>query len=78
MGLAPGSYKLGDMDISIHDNRATLTGTETLAGRCVPAPAPARSRALTVARAASSPWTSLCGDIANTPVRQGAARAARW
>ena len=33
MGLPPGRHHLGTMEINIEKNRATLVGTNTLAGR---------------------------------------------
>lgn len=32
LGLEPGDYKLGSMDVTVQHGRATITGTETLAG----------------------------------------------
>ncbi len=35
LGLNGGSYKLGDMDVTVVDGKATLKGTETLAGSII-------------------------------------------
>lgn len=35
LGLPPGKHKLGEMEVEINSNKATLANSTTLAGRCV-------------------------------------------